>query len=129
MAQHNDRAHCNLGGSFKNNVGYCKLHRCNVTLKQMKNRKCLQKGCRHFRRHDSHPYWEQRKALAEEKRKRKELRNGVYGLIENAVCDGQATCEDAVTANDTDRGFNLDGASEEIQSDDACGAATAEYGD
>ena len=72
MPKHNDKAHCLLGGSYENNIGYCKLHRCNVTAKQMKNRKCLQKGCRHFRKHLNHPYWVEREAAKAEKKRRKQ---------------------------------------------------------
>lgn len=83
MKRRNSRAHCSIGGSRKNNIGYCKLHRCNVTLKQMKNRKCLTKACKHFRRHEGHPYWQKRKEIEESKRIKKELQNAYFAERES----------------------------------------------
>lgn len=49
------KAHCRLGGA--NPCAYCRLHRSGMTVKQMKNRKCLEKNCRHFRKIKTHGYW------------------------------------------------------------------------
>ena len=43
-----------LGGPTGKNVGYCRLHKCNITLAQLKQRECLRKGCGALRK-DAHP--------------------------------------------------------------------------
>ena len=55
-----------LGGPKEKCCGYCRLHKCYMTPRQVKSRECLAKHCRHLRK-DPHPYWEQRE-------KRKEMR-------------------------------------------------------
>ena len=52
---------CQLGGSKAKCVGYCRYHKCNITAKQMKRRKCLKKQCGALARLP-HPYWESREA-------------------------------------------------------------------
>lgn len=55
-------------------VGYCKLHQCVLSIKQMRGKECLAKGCWHLRRLE-HTYWEQqkeRKRAAKARRKAKQ---------------------------------------------------------
>lgn len=54
-ARRKDKAHCPLGGA--NPAAYCKLHKSGITVKQMKNRDCLGKNCRWFRKILDHGYW------------------------------------------------------------------------
>lgn len=52
------KAYCQLGTSApERRVGYCHLHKVNMTVRQMRNRQCRQKGCRHFVPCKQHDYW------------------------------------------------------------------------
>ena len=78
---HRRKKSCLLGGKPENCVGYCHYHKCTVTLRQMKNRKCLLKQCPRLQRYENHPYWKQRERAKEAKRKRKEaMTNDTDGL-------------------------------------------------
>lgn len=71
------RLTCNLGASGDNIIGYCALHKCCMSKKQMQNRKCLEKQCKRFAPRKDHPYWRRREEIKEGKRARKEaLRDG-----------------------------------------------------
>ena len=59
----------------KRPVGYCRLHKKTMSLRQIKRKACLKKKCRHLVR-CKHPYWEQRE---QEKRKKKETEYGCKG--------------------------------------------------
>ena len=59
---------CLFHTESNNVVGFCRHHNCAVTVKQMKNKNCLQKGCRYFVKNENHEYWRQ-KALAKKNRK------------------------------------------------------------
>ena len=56
-------------------VGWCNhnSHRGKLSIKQMKNHKCLGKQCRFFTKNENHPYWKERHQIKqirkEEKRK------------------------------------------------------------
>lgn len=68
---------CSLGASGENIIGYCTLHKCCMSKKQMLNRKCLEKQCRRFNPRKEHPYWkgkEEKKALR--KQRKEALRGG-----------------------------------------------------
>lgn len=56
-----DKRHC---------VGYCKYHRCYMTVKQMKKKECLQKQCNALER-ILHQFWIQRELKKQKKRKDK----------------------------------------------------------
>ena len=47
------------GCESDNCAAYCKLHKCNLTVKQIRGRECLQKQCFHFVKNE-HPYWRQK---------------------------------------------------------------------
>lgn len=56
---------CQLG--TKHPAGYCKLHKSTMSVKQIKNRQCLRKQCRHLRKIKTHSWWEQRKQISYKK--------------------------------------------------------------
>ena len=60
-----------LGGPASKCVGYCRLHKCNITADQMKKRECLHKECTALRKLP-HPYWEQREKTKQKRLERKE---------------------------------------------------------
>lgn len=64
------KASCRLG-TPKSACGYCKLHRKKLTTRQLKNRKCLSKGCFHLVKYERHGYWKQRERIKKEKKERK----------------------------------------------------------
>lgn len=53
---------CQLGA--KRPAGYCKLHKSTMSVKQIKNRHCLRKQCRHLRKIKTHSWWEQRELMS-----------------------------------------------------------------
>jgi len=63
------------GKYVKMPVAYCILHKCFLSVKQMRGKECVQKGCWHMRKQD-HPYW----GLVEERkvaRKARKIRLGI----------------------------------------------------
>lgn len=65
---------CTLGGSKEKCCGYCGLHKCNLTVKQLKSRECLGKQCT-FLKKLPHPFWEQREERKRLRKARKEHMN------------------------------------------------------
>lgn len=55
--KHPKKAHCPLGVPPCRAVGYCHLHKSTLSVRQMKNRKCLSKKCRHLVPWKQHPFW------------------------------------------------------------------------
>ena len=51
-------------------VGWCKhnAHRGKLSVKQMKNHRCLAKGCPFFVKNEKHYYWEQRARVKKTKK-------------------------------------------------------------
>ena len=61
-----------LYNGYSNNCcAYCKLHRCGMTVKQMKKKECLKKQCRHLLKNEEHPIWIQRLRIKELRKMRK----------------------------------------------------------
>lgn len=60
--------------------GYCRRHGKYMTVKQVKSKECLRKQCRHFDKHEEHPWWTQR---AVEKARKKENRKAKYEFLDN----------------------------------------------
>lgn len=58
-----------------NTVGYCRHHRCSMTVKQMRCKNCLQKQCRHLVKNENHQYWRQRDIVKQKRKNRKQLIN------------------------------------------------------
>ena len=54
-----------------NVVGYCKYHKCCLTVKQMKCKNCLGKQCLHLQKNETHQYWHQREVLKQKKKQKK----------------------------------------------------------
>ena len=59
---------CLFNTQSDNVAAYCRLHRCSMTVKQIKCKNCLQKQCFHLVKNEEHQYWKQR-AMAKQKRK------------------------------------------------------------
>ena len=55
----------------KSPCGYCKEKECSITVKQLKKKKCLQKGCWHLVKYPNHEYWKQREILKKKKKEHK----------------------------------------------------------
>lgn len=51
------------GGVSQNCCGYCRLHGCGVTVKQLRKKECLQKQCFHLRRYAEHDFWRERERV------------------------------------------------------------------
>lgn len=66
-----------------NNVaGFCRYHNCSVTVKQMKNKNCLQKGCRYLIKNEKHQYWHQREITKQKRKNRKQMiENRISGIV------------------------------------------------
>lgn len=54
-----------------NVAGYCMLHHCNLTVKQIKCRECLGKQCHHLRKNENHDWWRQREVVKQKRIERK----------------------------------------------------------
>lgn len=52
-------------------IAYCWKHHKWMTVKQMKRRGCLGKGCDALQRKDGHPYWARRELKKKLKKERK----------------------------------------------------------
>lgn len=65
----NHKAHCRLGGA--NPAAYCRKHKCCMTVRQIKNRECLNKQCGALSPLE-HPYWEHREYIKQKKKEKKE---------------------------------------------------------
>ena len=60
-----------FNGYSNNCCAYCKLHKCAMTVKQMKAKECLNKQCYHLIKNEEHQIWKQRartKALRKERK-------------------------------------------------------------
>lgn len=55
--------YCVLGAKPERVCAYCRLHRCNMSAKQIKRKKCLSKECVHLKKIEAHPYWNLRKSM------------------------------------------------------------------
>ena len=80
--------HNQIGTSRENACAYCHLHKARLSVKQMRNRQCLSKKCRHFIPWKQHPYWKQREIEAARKKANKKARKEA---IHNAICPVQTS--------------------------------------
>lgn len=55
-----------------NTAAYCRLHHCNLTVKQIRTKECLQKQCWHLKKNEAHNWWQQREAVKQKRKERKE---------------------------------------------------------
>ena len=58
-------------GCSDNCCAYCKFHQCSMTVKQMKQKECLQKQCWHLVKNEEHQYWRQREVMKQKRKARK----------------------------------------------------------
>lgn len=65
---------CLFNTCSDNVAGYCKLHHCSLTVKQIKAKECLKKQCWHLQKNEAHDWWRQRDVM---KQKRKAKRSSV----------------------------------------------------
>lgn len=65
------KSSCSLGANKEHCIGFCHLHKCNLSARQMRNRKCLQKQCARLQRYEDHPYWQKRKEIRELRNERR----------------------------------------------------------
>lgn len=69
-----------FGCESENCAAYCRLHECCMTVRQIRQRNCLQKQCWHLEKNEDHDWWRQR---AVTKQKRIERKNRFNGGIQN----------------------------------------------
>lgn len=62
---------CLFNSCSDNCCAYCQLHRCSMTVKQMKAKNCLQKQCWHLEKNENHQYWRQRENVKQKRKERK----------------------------------------------------------
>lgn len=71
-----------LFGTCSNNVAaYCNLHRCSMTVKQMRCKNCLQKECWHLVKNEEHQYWRQRELTKQKRKERKQAINEYVSAV------------------------------------------------
>lgn len=63
-----------FGHLINSPAAYCRYHRGYLSVKQIKNKKCLDKRCRHFRKIEDHEWWTQREEVKKMKQQRKRLK-------------------------------------------------------
>lgn len=66
---------CLFGTCSDNVCAYCKLHKCHMTVKQMRCKNCLQKECWHLVKNEDHQYWRQRELIKQKRKERKQAIN------------------------------------------------------
>ena len=69
---------CMFNTQSNNVAGYCKYHKCRMTVKQIRCKNCLQKQCWHFIKNEQHPWWKQRMDVKQKRKERRERMNA-YG--------------------------------------------------
>ena len=60
-----------------NTAAFCRLHRCSMTVKQMRCKDCLNKQCRHLVKNEEHQYWRQRELIKQKRKQRKQVINNI----------------------------------------------------
>lgn len=56
--------------------GYCRFHKCHVSVRQLKEKNCLSKGCHYLVKYE-HPWWDQR----EREKTKKKLNRQIDKLL------------------------------------------------
>lgn len=62
---------CLFNTHSNNVVGYCRYHKCSMTVKQMRCKECLKKQCHYMIKNEEHQYWKQREAVKQKRKNRK----------------------------------------------------------
>ena len=65
--------------------GFCKYHKCYLTVRQLKQHGCLQKQCKHLQKNEEHQYWHQREAKKQKRKKRKEDINNYVNSVKGNI--------------------------------------------
>ena len=53
--------------------GYCRHHKCCLTVKQLKAHECLSKNCYYLVKYEEHNWWKQRAAKKNKKKEKKQI--------------------------------------------------------
>lgn len=69
---------CLFNTCSDNTAGYCKKHRCALTVKQIRCRECLNKQCWYFVKNEEHAWWKQREIMKQKRKSKKENQNKLY---------------------------------------------------
>lgn len=70
-----DMKHKTLYNTMANSpCGKCKKKNCELTVRQVKAKKCLGKNCWHLVKYENHEWWHQRELAKERKKERKQKR-------------------------------------------------------
>ena len=62
---------CLFNTHSDNVAGYCRLHHCNLTVKQIKCKECLAKQCWHLQKNEQHDWWRQREVIKQRRKNKK----------------------------------------------------------
>ena len=62
---------CLFNTKSSNVAAYCRLHKCNMTVKQIKCKECLNKQCWYLQKNEDHNWWKQREIIKQKKKARK----------------------------------------------------------
>lgn len=65
-------ATCLFNTCSDNVAGYCKLHHCSMTVKQIRAKECLSKQCWHLQKNTEHDWWRQREAMKQKRKAKRE---------------------------------------------------------
>lgn len=68
---------CLFNTCSDNVAGYCRLHRCSMTVKQIRCKECLKKQCHYLKKNNEHSWWHQREVM-KQKRKAKKGAGATY---------------------------------------------------
>ena len=66
---------CLFNTKSNNVAAYCKHHHCGMTVKQMRQKNCLGKGCYYLVKNEQHDYWRQREVTKQRRKARKQAIN------------------------------------------------------
>lgn len=54
-------------------VGFCRHHRCCLSVKQLKAHECLQKNCWYLVKYEDHEWWFQRDLMKQRRKAKKQM--------------------------------------------------------
>ena len=66
---------CLFNTHSDNVAAYCRYHKCNMTVKQMRCKNCLGKNCWYLVKNENHQYWRQREVMKQKRKDRKKMIN------------------------------------------------------
>lgn len=74
MRRHNKRGKRHGAGRIgkgANPCAYCHYHKATLTVRQMRNHKCLERGCQRLTKYQNHGFWLDRERIKAKKKERK----------------------------------------------------------